>query len=187
MAEQTVQTEKEPFNLKKELLEWVKAILAAGVIVFILFNFIIQVVTVDGSSMCPTLSDGDRLIISNLFYEPANGDIVILSEKTGLDEALVKRIIALPGQTVDINENGEVLVDGKLISEPYIMETIQVENRGDHTYPVTVPEGCVFVMGDNRNHSTDSRFSDVGFVEEKEILGRVLIRLLPLQKIGPVE
>ncbi len=178
---------KEPFNLKKELWEWLKAIVVAGIIVFIIFHFLIRVVTVDGSSMRPTLEDGDRLIISNLFYEPENGDVVILSEETGLDEALVKRIIAVEGQTVDINENGEVLIDGKVISEPYIAETIDGLHRGDQDYPVTVPEGCVFVMGDNRNHSTDSRFADIGMVQEEEILGRVLFRLLPLSQIGPID
>lgn len=177
---------KEPFNLKKELWEWAKAILFAGIIVFIIFHFLIRVVSVDGSSMVPTLQDGDRLISSNLFYTPEYGDIVILSENTGLNEALVKRIIAVAGQTVDINENGEVLVDGKVLSEPYIAETISDSRRGDHEYPVTVPEGKIFVMGDNRNHSTDSRFASVGLIDEEEILGRVIFRLLPLNKIGPV-
>ena len=179
--------QKEPFNLKKELWEWAKAILFAAVIVFIVFRFIIQVVTVNGVSMEPTLEGGDRLIISNLFYTPAAGDIVVLSDETGLDEALIKRIIALPGQTVDINENGEVLVDGKVLSEPYIAERIDENHRGDMTYPLTVPEDSVFVMGDNRNHSTDSRDSQVGLVDEGEIMGRVIFRLLPLSKIGPVD
>ena len=179
--------QKEPFNLKKELWEWAKAILFAAVIVFIMFRFIIQVVTVTGVSMEPTLEGGDRLIISNLFYTPAAGDIVVLSDETGLDEALIKRIIALPGKTVDINENGEVRVDGKVLSAPYIAERFDESHRGDMTYPLTVPEDSVFVMGDNRNHSTDSRDSQVGLVDEGEILGRVIFRLLPLSKIGPVD
>ena len=183
---QTEEPAKEPFNLKKELWEWAKAIFFAAVIVFIVFHFIIQVVTVKGSSMEPTLENQDRLVISNLFYTPETGDIVVLSDKTGLDEALIKRIIALPGQTVDINENGEVLVDGKVLSEPYIAELIDEGHRGNMDYPLTVPEGTVFVMGDNRNHSTGSRFLEVGFVEEGEILGRVIFRLLPLDKIGTV-
>ena len=177
---------KKPFNLKKELWEWAKATVFAGVIVFLIFHFLIRVVSVDGSSMVPTLQNGDRLITSNLFYTPSYGDIVILSDNTGLDEALVKRVIAVAGQTVDINENGEVLVDGKVLSEPYIAETISDSRRGDWDYPVTVPEGHLFVMGDNRNHSTDSRFKDVGFIDEKEVLGRVIFRLLPVNKIGPV-
>ena len=178
--------QREPFNLKKELWEWFKAIVFAGVIVFVVFHFLIRVVSVDGSSMVPTLQNGDRLITSNLFYTPSYGDIVILSDNTGLDEALVKRVIAVAGQTVDINENGEVLVDGKVLSEPYIAETISDSRRGAWDYPVTVPEGHLFVMGDNRNHSTDSRFKEVGFIDEKEVLGRVIFRLLPVNKIGPV-
>ena len=183
---QAEETAKEPFNLKKELWEWAKAIFFAAVIVFIVFNFIIQVVTVKGSSMAPTLENQDRLVISDLFYTPETGDIGVLSVKSGLGEASIKRIVALPGQTVDINENGEVLVDGKVLSEPYIAELIDEDHYGDMDYPVTVPEGTVFVMGDNRNHSTDSRFSEVGFVDEDEILGRVIFRLLPLDKIGTV-
>ena len=167
---QAEETAKEPFNLKKELWEWAKAIFFAAVIVFIVFNFIIQVVTVKGSSMAPTLENQDRLVISDLFYTPETGDIVVLSDKTGLDEALIKRIV----------------VDGKVLSEPYIAELIDEDHYGDMDYPVTVPEGTVFVMGDNRNHSTDSRFSEVGFVDEDEILGRVIFRLLPLDKIGTV-
>lgn len=178
--------QREPFNLKKELWEWFKAIVFAGVIVFVVFHFLIRVVSVDGSSMVPTLHDGDRLITSDLFYTPSYGDIVILSENTGLNEALVKRVIAVAGQTVDINENGEVLVDGKVLSEPYIAETIDSAHRGDQDYPLTVPEGQIFVMGDNRNHSTDSRFSSVGLIDTDEVLGRVIFRLLPLNQMGPV-
>ncbi len=178
--------QREPFSLKKELWEWFKAIVFAGAIVFVVFHFLIRVVSVDGSSMSPTLSHGDRLITSNLFYTPSYGDIVILSENTGLNEALVKRVIAVAGQTVDINENGEVLVDGKVLSEPYIAETIDDAHRGNQTYPLTIPEGKIFVMGDNRNHSTDSRFSDVGLIDTDEVLGRVIFRLLPLNRIGLV-
>ena len=178
--------EKEPFNLKKELWEWAKALVVAGLIVFVIFHYLINVVTVNGSSMNPTLENQDRLVISHLFYTPAVGDIVILSEDTGLNEALVKRIVALPGQVVDINEEGLVVIDGKVLSEPYIAEPIAASRRGDQSYPVTVEEGTVFVMGDNRNHSTDSRFVEIGLVPEEEILGRVIFRLLPFNKMGAV-
>jgi len=171
---------------KEELIEWIKAILFAAVIVGVLFGFFIKPVEVIGSSMVPTLHSGDRLIVWKFCYEPQSGDPVILSENTGLDEALVKRVIAVAGQTVDIDEDGAVLVDGQRLEEDYIAGLIDAGHRGDWTYPVTVPEGCIFVMGDNRNASTDSRFDSVGFVDTDEVIGKVVLRILPLDSIGVI-
>lgn len=175
---------KKKNTLKQELIEWGKSLLFAAVVVGLLFGFVIRPVEVDGESMEPTLQNSDRLIVYMLFYKPQQGDVVTLSDKTGLDEALVKRVIATEGQTVDINERGQVLVDGVLLDEPYIAEYISPRARGEHEYPVTVPEGRIFVMGDNRNYSTDSRFSQVSFVDVKEVQGKVVLRLLPLQHFG---
>lgn len=173
-------------NWKKEIWDWAKSLLWAVLIVAVVFGFIIKPVEVKGFSMEPTLHNQDRLIVYKLMYTPKAGDVVILDEDTGLDEALVKRVIATEGQTVNITEDGRVKVDGIYIDEPYIAETIAEDRRGDHDYPVEVPEGCVFVMGDNRNHSTDSRFSQVSFVPVDDVVGKVVFRILPFDKIGVI-
>lgn len=193
--------EKEKGNPYAELLEWTETIVFAFFIVILLFTFILREAFVDGDSMNDTLSDGDKLIVSHLFYEPAQGDIVIINSGNGyiygdnneleaipgLNKPIVKRIIAMGGQEVDIDfDKGEVSVDGVVLDEPYIKELTQID-EGGHDYPVTVPQGYVFVMGDNRNNSTDSRSALVGFVPEDEILGKVVFRFLPFSGFGKVE
>ena len=132
--------------------------------------------------MYSTLHNGDRVVASGILYEPKQGDIIILKSDY-YDQPLVKRIIAMENQTVDIDfETGIVYVDGEIIYEPYIYEPTYVDEgfKG----PVTVPEGCVFVMGDNRNESNDSRSPSIGFVDEREIFGKVLLVLLPTDGRG---
>lgn len=182
----TEPSEQKTSNWKKEAWDWIKSLLWAVLIVALVFGFVIRPVEVKGSSMEPTLHNEDRLIVYKLMYTPKAGDVVILDENTGLDEALVKRVIATEGQTVNIDENGYVKVDGIYIDEPYIAEPIDESSRGDHDYPVEVPEGCIFVMGDNRNHSTDSRSSEVGFVPVEDVVGKVVFRILPFDKIGVI-
>lgn len=171
-------------NWKKEALEWGKSLFWAALVVAVVFGFILKPVEVKGSSMEPTLHNQDRLIIYRLMYTPKVGDVVILDEDTGLNEALVKRVIATEGQMIYIEEDGRVNVDGVYIDEPYITEPISKGRRGDHDYPVLVPKDCVFVLGDNRNHSTDSRFAAVSFVSVDHVVGKVVFRILPFHDFG---
>ena len=156
------------------------------VFVTILFVFAIRLVGVDGDSMYPTLHDGDRLtLLSNFLYEPEVGDIVVLKAPGFEQGPLVKRLIAMDGQTVDINFNtGEVRVDGELLEESYINDLTTRYEGVD--FPLTVPEGYVFVMGDNRLHSTDSRDPSVGCVDKRYVLGKALQVIYPISRFGGV-
>jgi signal peptidase I len=177
-------TSKNPFSLKNEAFDWMEAIVFALVTVVIIFTFLFRIVIVSGSSMVPTLKDGDRLVLNSAFYKEKAGDIVVvLKEGVNNDRPIIKRIIATAGQTVDIDyEKQLVIIDGVARKEDYIAE--MSEERGDVELPATVPEGCVFVMGDNRNNSLDSRTSSVGMVKLNEIKGHAVVRLFPLNKFG---
>ena len=165
---------------RMDAYDWLQCIVTALVCGIFIFVFIGRTIGVDGTSMLQTLHHHDRVVMSNLFFTPKYGDIVIFhssSEDFG-GTPLVKRVIAVAGQTVDINfDTNEVFVDGKLLNEPYINEPTRI--RSDFEGPVTVPEGHVFVMGDNRNRSSDSRDHRVGMVDTRQILGKVLLLLIP--------
>lgn len=165
-----------------DLLHDMLYILAA---VLLLFVFLMRTVSVIGPSMTATLLDGDRLaLLSNaVFTNPEPGDVVVASVPTYEDgEAIVKRVIAVEGQTVDIRYQdgiGTVYVDDVPLDEPYINEPMQIPSYQTISFPVTVPEGCVYVMGDNRNHSADSRYPLIGVFDKRYILGRVLMIVYP--------
>jgi len=174
---------KKEITAAEEFIDWVETIIGAFFAVILIFTFLLRVANVDGESMLPTLTEGDRLIVSHLFYEPKAGDIVIVNSEK-LNKAIVKRVIAVAGQSVEIDpEAGTVKVDGVILDEPYILEATN-EDEGYHDYPVTVPPDCVFVMGDNRMNSTDSRSEWVGFVEDEDILGKVVFRIFPFSSVG---
>ncbi len=171
-------------NFLNELLDTVESILFWVLVLRLIFIFIIGIAQVDGTSMVPTLHDGEKLIYFHLFYEPENEDIVIVDSES-LGKVIVKRVIATEGQTIDIDfETGTVTVDGEVLDEPYI-NNLTTDNTGafeDEEYPLTVPENNVFVMGDNRQNSKDSRHWQIGFVPEDEIIGEVVLRYQPISE-----
>ncbi len=184
-AEGAAKKKKEPFDIHAELFGWAESLVTALLCVTILFSFFMRTIGVSGTSMVPTLHNKDYLIVSRMFYEPKPGDIVVLTKKSFLEDSIVKRVIAVEGQEVYIDFNaGTVYIDGVLQNEPYVNTPT---NRFEGvSFPQTVPEGCVFVMGDNRNGSDDSRHSDLGMVDKSLILGHVLVRIWPIPNFGPV-
>ena len=169
---------------RSNLYDWVQCLVAALLICVLVFAFLIRIIGIVGNSMNPTFEDGDSVVISKLFYEPKQGDVVVL-RKFNLDEPIIKRVVATEGQTVEIDfVKGIVYVDGQALDEPYIKEPTYTAL--DFNGSVTVPENSVFVMGDNRNDSLDSRLGIVGCVDERYIMGKVLFRLLPYNKFGSV-
>ncbi len=159
------------------LYDWVNSIIVAVVAVVILLTFCFRLIDVDGRSMEPTLINTDKVIVTNLFYTPNNGDVVVISHGEKYDKPLIKRVIATEGQTLDIDfENYKIYVDGALIDEPYIQgETIE----GNADIPDVVPEGKVFVLGDNRPVSLDSRSREVGLIDEESIIGKAQFVIIP--------
>ena len=166
-------------RVRMELYDWLQCLVTAIICGVLIFVFVGRTIGVDGRSMMQTLQHNDRVIMSNLFYSPDNGDIVVFqSPSEQFEFPLVKRVIAIEDQTVDINfENGDVFVDGVLLDEPYI--NTMTTSSHDFKEPVTVPRGFIFVMGDNRNSLTDSRDNLVGLVDTRYILGKVLFILVP--------
>ena len=165
-------------SLKKEIIEWVQAIVIAVVLALVIRNFIFTVVRVDGQSMEPTLQHNDRMIVWRLGYEPDEGDIVVFNPP-GYDKNVywIKRVIATEGQHVEIDYNtGSVYVDGEKIDEPYLGE--KMVNKGYMSInEIDVPEDCVFVLGDNRNNSTDGRV--IGPVSVDRLVGKAALRFWP--------
>jgi len=174
-VKEDVKTER----VRMELYDWLQCVVTAIICGVLIFIFIGRTIGVDGRSMIQTLRHNDRVVISNFLYSPENGDIIVFqSPSTEFEFPLVKRVIAIAGQTVNIDfENGDVYIDDIVISEPYI--NALTASRYDFIEPVTVPDGYVFVLGDNRNSSTDSRDNKVGLVDTRYILGKVLFVLIP--------
>ena len=168
------------------VLEWYEALISAALVLVLVFSFFFRIIQVDGSSMVPTLVNGDKLIVWGAGYTPQRGDVVIVDSYTSYGKPLVKRVIAKGGDTVSIDyATGTVAVNGEVLQEDYIAEPTYLGY--DVTFQYTVPEGTVFVMGDNRNQSLDSRSTYVGCIDERDILGRVLVCFMPFTDFGVVK
>ena len=181
---QTKKQEKErlPADVmaRRETYDWIQCLMTALIVCVLIFIYFIRVIDVSGTSMLPTLVNGDKMLVSDVFYKPKAGDVVVFkADDYDPNKALVKRVIATGGQTVNIDfDNGIVYIDGEPIEEDYI--NALTTTKLDFIGPAEVPEGCLFVMGDNRNMSTDSRKKEIGMVDERLILGKVYFVIFPL-------
>lgn len=186
-------------QLLEDALDLIESVMTSVFVVMMVFTFVFCVATVSGESMVPTLTSGDRLMVNRFSKSYDDGEILILNsqtayvmnretgefyEKDGLGKRIVKRLIAQAGEEVRIDfEQGIVYVNGTALDEPYV-NTLTTRDSGAFSYPFTVPEGYVFVLGDNRNISRDSRHPDVGLVPVEDIVGAVVLRLTPLSSFG---
>lgn len=171
----------------REVYEWLESCTAAVLLIILVFTFLVRSATVSGSSMVPTLHDGERLILQQVGYNnPQYGDIVVIDRTQGNSPPIIKRVIGKAGDFIDINfQTGEVWRNGDLLEEPYINEPTL--SKRDVEFPVEVPEGCLFVMGDNRNASADSRMSEIGMIDLRRVMGKAVFRFMPLDAIGGLE
>lgn len=170
----------------KKFFELIESAAIAVSVITLIILFAGRFIVVDGNSMNNTLYHGERLIISNFLYTPEKGDIVVTDTKNAFGQPLIKRVIATEGDTLKIDYNtGDVYVTGQLLQEDYIKEKIMATGGG--VYEITIPQSKLFLMGDNRNASSDSRVREIGPVDEKDILGRVILRVSPISRLGKVK
>ncbi len=160
----------------------VRVLVSMMAVFVMMFTFVARIIVVSGPSMENTLWGGDLILVWGLGYTPKQGDVVVLTQESYQEDSIVKRVIATGGQRVDIDYGANaVRVDGELLEEDYIKEQMFVPGYGEGINHVTVPEGCLFVMGDNRNESADSRYPDIGIVDTRCVIGRGVAVMFPFE------
>jgi len=169
--------------MKYFIKEWIIPILVALVIVLFLNKFIFILVTVPTGSMEDTIIPGDRLYVNEIFdiNNAERGDIIVFRSLELENKRLVKRLVGLPGETIEVKEDGSVIIDGEELNEPYVISATGQEKK------FTVPENCYFFLGDNRPISFDARFWNNPYISEEQIIGKVLFRFFPFNRVGKVK
>ena len=179
-----------PSNGVRTLFEWLEEIVVALTVVILILTFVFRVVTVSGNSMYPNYVHGERLIVANYLSDIEQGDVVVLANV--LEEPIIKRVIATEGQTVNIDyDTGIVYVDGVAVDETKFGLKNGITTKPSKAYeplvfPQTVPKNCIFVLGDNRGVSEDSRYAEVGMVDARHILGEAFFVIFPFDRFGTV-
>ncbi len=186
--QETVKTEaeEEKLSLGQEMYQTLRSLVGIVLLIIFLFTFVVRITVVDGESMENTLFNGDIVLVRSIAYTPRQGDIVVLTKTSFRPQSIIKRVIATAGQTVDVDyDTSTVYVDGVALDEPYIKEEVmRMLWYGDGVNHVTVPDGCIFVMGDNRNNSSDSRSPDIGVVDVRCVIGHATLVLFPFSDFG---
>ena len=186
------QTPKQSHSFARSIIEYFETLVFAACAVIVIFSFFFRLCSVDGSSMNMTLQHGDKVLVSNIAYTPERGDIIVfhMTGEGKFNEPLVKRVIATGGEWIDIDfETWKVRIadnpemENALTLEEHYIHIDGYTLRSDFTFPLQVPEGYLFVLGDNRNGSSDSRSAKCGLVDERRVLGKVLMRVYPFEKI----
>lgn len=180
-------TEEKELAVRRDIYDWIQCLASALIVCVLMFVFLFRVIDVKGSSMVPTLTNKDKMLVSDLFYTPKKGDVVVFKkDEYDPNKALVKRVIATGGDKINIDfDQGIVYVNDEPLKEDYIADL--TKTKLDFIGPKDVPEGCVFVMGDNRNMSTDSRKAEIDMVDSRLIIGHVQCVLFPLKSFGLVK
>ncbi|MDE6425164.1 MAG: signal peptidase I [Ruminococcus sp.] len=198
-SESSNQEKKQNKNFLADFIEIAESTFITVFVIIMIFTYILHPVNVVGTSMTNTLQDGDRIFMTTIYGNLSYGDIVVINndmsylldgdnkiierniDGSGLKECIIKRVIATGGQTVEVNsDTKEVIVDGKVLDEPYIKEL--TNSGGVFNYPITIPEGYYFCMGDNRNGSSDSRNADIGLIKKSQIYGKAMVRYAPVSE-----